>query len=71
MTERLLKGLTNINGQENTSPLADEISTKALELLRLMAGEYSNREISVAIHSSEGTVINQVSSIFENSIRIR
>jgi len=34
--------------------------------LRLMAGGYSNREISIAIHKSEGTVKNQVSSILEN-----
>ncbi len=30
-----------------------------------MAGGYSNREIPVAMHKSEGTVKNQVSSILE------
>lgn len=30
-----------------------------------MAGGYSNKEISLAIHKSQGTVKNQVSSILE------
>jgi DNA-binding NarL/FixJ family response regulator len=36
-----------------------------MEALRLMAGGYSNREISSAIHKSEGTIKNQVSSILD------
>jgi DNA-binding NarL/FixJ family response regulator len=34
-------------------------------VLRLMAGGFSNREISNTIHKSEGTIKNQVSSILE------
>ena len=65
ITERVLKGLANFNSGEDEPPLAGELSTKELEVLRLMAGGYSNREISLAIHKSEGTVKNQVSSILE------
>lgn len=38
------------------------LSPLGLEVLRLIAGGSSNREISTAIHKSEGTVKNQVSS---------
>jgi DNA-binding NarL/FixJ family response regulator len=65
ITERILKGLLGFaSGIEDAAPVG-EISTKELEVLRLMAGGYSNREISLAIHKSEGTVKNQVSSILE------
>ena len=37
-------------------------------MLRLMAGGYSNREIARAIHKSEGTVKNQVSSILDKLV---
>ncbi|MBT8145614.1 MAG: response regulator transcription factor [Gammaproteobacteria bacterium] len=65
ITERILKGLSSLNsGFESNTPV-DDLSTKELEVLRLMAGGYSNREISLAIHKSEGTVKNQVSSILD------
>jgi DNA-binding NarL/FixJ family response regulator len=65
ITERILKGLSSLDsGFESIAPV-EELSTKELEVLRLMAGGYSNREISVAIHKSEGTIKNQVSSILD------
>jgi len=65
ITERTLKGLSSFaTNIEETGPI-DELSPKELEVLRLMAGGYSNKEISLAIHKSEGTVKNQVSSILE------
>jgi DNA-binding NarL/FixJ family response regulator len=65
ITERILKGLSSFaTNIENTGPI-EELSPKELEVLRLMAGGYSNKEISLAIHKSEGTVKNQVSSILE------
>ena len=51
--------------KEESSELVEPLSPKELEVLRLVAGGYSNREISTAIHKSEGTVKNQVSSILE------
>lgn len=65
ITERILKGLSSLASAEAESVLTEELSPKELEVLRLMAGGYSNREISSAIHKSEGTVKNQVSSILE------
>ena len=65
ITERILKGLSSLVSAEAEPVLTEELSPKELEVLRLMAGGYSNREISSAIHKSEGTVKNQVSSILE------
>lgn len=63
LTERVLKGL----GRPDTeaSPPVETLTRKEIEVLRLMAGGYSNREIAQAIHKSEGTVKNQVSSILD------
>ena len=65
ITERVLKGLSSMASKSNEPELAEELSAKEMEVLRLMAGGYSNREISTAVHKSEGTVKNQVSSILE------
>lgn len=65
ITERVLKGLSSLASREHDQSPVEELSPKELEVLRLMAGGYSNREISTAIHKSEGTVKNQVSSILE------
>lgn len=65
ITERILKGLASLDTGDTEAHLVGELTPKELEILRLMAGGYSNREISVAIHKSEGTVKNQVSSILE------
>lgn len=65
ITERILKGLSTMATKEEGAELQEELSPKELEVLRLMAGGYSNREISTAIHKSEGTVKNQVSSILD------
>jgi DNA-binding NarL/FixJ family response regulator len=43
--------------------LHDSLSSKELEVLRLMAAGFSNREIADAVFKSEGTVKNQVSAI--------
>lgn len=70
LTERILKGLAGLrsgsgdSGSQGLAPL-DQLSPKEIEVLRLMAGGYSNREISAAIHKSEGTIKNQVSSILD------
>ena len=65
ITERILKGLSSMASTEAEAELQEDLSPKELEVLRLMAGGYSNREISTAIHKSEGTVKNQVSSILD------
>ncbi len=65
ITERILKGLSSLVATHDEPEPTEELSPKELEVLRLMAGGYSNREISQAINKSEGTVKNQVSSILE------
>ena len=63
VTERLLHGL-----QEAPLPLDNGYESEALthrevEIVRLMTGGYSNREIAGALYLSEGTVKNHVSHI--------
>ncbi len=65
ITERILKGLSSLAADIEESQVLEELSIKEMEVLRLMAGGYSNKEISQAIHKSEGTVKNQVSSILD------
>jgi DNA-binding NarL/FixJ family response regulator len=48
--------------QAPNAPTID-LSPRELEILRLMAGGYANKEIAAAIHLAEGTVKNYVSEI--------
>jgi DNA-binding NarL/FixJ family response regulator len=43
--------------------LAQNFSTRELEILKLMAGGYANKEIAAALHLAEGTIKNYVSEI--------
>lgn len=65
ITERILKGLSSMDQQFEGYAEPGTLTEKELAVLRLMAGGYTNKEISLAIHKSEGTVKNQVSSILE------
>lgn len=62
VTERLLRGLKDA---QSVSPDYDEeqLTRRETEILRLMTGGYSNREIASAMKLSEGTVKNHVSNI--------
>jgi DNA-binding NarL/FixJ family response regulator len=42
---------------------ADPLTTRELEVLRMMTGGHSNREIAEALHVAEGTIKNHVSNI--------
>lgn len=63
VTERILRGLTTMAQESADTGAVEALSRKELEVLRMLAGGYSNKEISIAIFKSEGTVKNQVSSI--------
>jgi len=65
ITERILRGLSSMEPRFDNLVAPEALSEKEIEVLRLMAGGFSNREISRTIHKSEGTVKNQVSSILE------
>ena len=63
ITETLLKGLTKTSAEFPSSALPEALSPRETEVIRLMAGGYSNREISAALSKSEGTIKNHVSNI--------
>ena len=50
---------------EDASPPAEDFSNREIEILRLLAGGYSNKEIARSIHLAEGTVKNYVSDILD------
>lgn len=47
------------------SPPVDAFNDRELEILRLIAGGYSNREIARAVYLAEGTVKNYISAILD------
>ena len=63
VTDRILKGLKGISLDFESLEPPDPLTERETEILRLMAGGYSNREIARAFHLAEGTVKNHVSNI--------
>lgn len=63
VTEALMRGLQGIETGFEASELPEPLSPRETEVVRLMAGGYSNREIAEALGASEGTIKNHVSSI--------
>jgi DNA-binding NarL/FixJ family response regulator len=60
ITQRLLRAAGT--PAPDAMPL-EELTARELEVVRLMAGGYSNKEIAHALGTAEGTIKNQVSSI--------
>jgi DNA-binding NarL/FixJ family response regulator/signal transduction histidine kinase len=50
---------------QDDQPPVDAFSEREIDILRLIAGGYSNREIARAVHLAEGTVKNYVSDILD------
>jgi len=63
VTERLLAGLGRSRLDFSSLDRPDPLTERETEILRLMAGGYSNKEIANALSVAEGTVKNHVSSI--------
>lgn len=63
VTERLLKGLGKIRNEFHSLEQPDPLTERETEILRLMAGGYSNKEIANALNVAEGTVKNHVSNV--------
>lgn len=63
LTERLLQGLKSVKNEFSAPEHLDDLTPKEVEVLRLMASGYSNKEISAALYKSEGTIKNHVSSV--------
>jgi len=63
VTERVLRGLEHMPRDFDALSPPDPLTKREIEILRLMAGGYSNREIADALGTAEGTVKNHASSI--------
>ena len=63
VTERLLRGVSGAPLPADDGYDAEMLTSRENEIMRLMTGGYSNREIADALCISEGTVKNHVSSI--------
>lgn len=63
VTERLLRGVNGAPLPADDGYDAEMLTSRENEIMRLMTGGYSNREIAEALCISEGTVKNHVSSI--------
>ena len=63
ITDRLLRNLPQARSDHADFAALIALTGRETEILRLMAGGYSNKEIGRALNLSEGTVKNHVSSI--------
>jgi len=63
VTQRLLKGLEKLHNEFSSLDRPDPLTDRETEILRLMAGGYSNKEIANSLGVAEGTVKNHVSNI--------
>ncbi|MCP4270578.1 MAG: response regulator transcription factor [Gammaproteobacteria bacterium] len=63
LTERLQQGLKGYKSGFDVPQIIEPLTAKETEVLGLMASGCSNKEISQALHKSEGTVKNHVSNL--------
>jgi DNA-binding NarL/FixJ family response regulator len=63
VTERVLRGLEHLHRDFDSLSPPDALTKRELEILRLIAAGYSNREIASALGTAEGTIKNHASSI--------
>jgi DNA-binding NarL/FixJ family response regulator len=63
VTQRLLSGLERMHNDFTSLDRPDPLTDRETEILRLMAGGYSNKEIANSLGVAEGTVKNHVSNI--------
>ncbi len=63
VTQRLLSGLEGLQNEFLSLDQPDPLTDRETEILRLMAGGFSNKEIANSLGVAEGTVKNHVSNI--------
>ncbi len=64
ITERVVRGLARLDTHVPASSVPGALTRRELDVLRLIAGGASNKEIADALGTAEATVKNQASSIF-------
>ncbi|MCP4992134.1 MAG: response regulator transcription factor [Colwellia sp.] len=55
--------MKQLNKGLDVSPILEKLSDKEMQILKLMAGGFSNKEIAASIFLAEGTIKNHVSNI--------
>ena len=63
VTERMLAGLKQVKTEFSSLDRPDPLTERETEILRLMAGGFSNKEIANSLGVAEGTIKNHASSI--------
>ena len=63
VTQAVVRHLSHAPSTHPATPRPEPLTTRETEVLRLLSGGYSNREIAAAMHLAEGTVKNHVSSV--------
>ena len=63
VTEKVLQGLKGLNVEFESFENPEPLTEKEVEILRLIAAGYSNKEIADSMFKSTGTIKNQVSSV--------
>ena len=63
ITARIVEGLGRLGSEIPGLDPHDPLTEREVEVLRLVAGGFSNREIASGLHLAEGTVKNHLSSI--------
>ncbi|AXA84253.1 DNA-binding response regulator [Lysobacter oculi] len=63
VTQRLLSGLEHMQNAFVSLDRPDPLTDRETEILRLMSGGFSNKEIANSLGVAEGTIKNHVSSI--------
>jgi len=63
LTDTLIRSLGSQKGDFDSLPDPQALSPKETQVLRFVASGYSNKEISEALHKSEGTIKNHVSNV--------
>ncbi len=63
ITERVLRGIATLPPAPPCLPHPDALTQREVEILRLLSGGLSNREIAHALDLADGTVKNHVSNL--------
>ena len=63
ITERIMRALEKSNVAFESAQLPEQLTDREKTILRLLAGGYSNREISQLLDITDGTVKNHISNV--------